>query len=196
MTLTKIVLWGELGETFAPETDGELLADVSTPKEAINFLCANFPDFKNHVLSQNTCYTMTCNGDNWEKEITPTTPGYQSFPIQGKTLTITPVLAGSGETFGRVFSPILMIGVGLITGNTALIIGGVVQGLQSLLFGYPKKPSEEERSVNFQGGSPRTTEGTPIAIAIGSKVFVRDVMVVSYEIVSEYSKTSKSGGSK
>ena len=182
MTLTKILLWGELGEKFAPELE----ADIHSPREAINFLQANFPDFKNYILSNSCLYSITCRGDNWEKEITPVTPNYADFPIQGKTLVISPVLDGSGDTFNRFFSPVLMIGLGLLTGNTALLIGGLVQGLQSLLFGYPAKPSEEKRSVNFQGGSPRTQEGTPIPIAIGSQIMVKDVMVLSYNIVSEY----------
>jgi predicted phage tail protein len=187
--LTKIILKGNLGEKFGEEFN----ASVENPKEVIDFLSSQFPNFKNFVLSQRESqYKITCVGENWEKELLPQTPNFQLFPISGKTIIIEEVFEGSGDGFMRFFSPILLIGVGIITGNTALIVGGIVQGLQSILFGYPPKPTEEKRSVNFQGGSPRTQEGTPIPIAIGSQVRIKDVMILSYDIESEY--TSDGGG--
>lgn len=189
---TKIILKGNLGEKFGEEFN----ASVENPKEVIDFLSSQFPDFKNFVLSQkNSQYKITCVGENWEKELTPQTPGIQLFPISGKTIIIEEVFEGSGDGFMRVFTPILLIGVGILTGNPALIVSGLVQGLQSILFGYPPKPTEEKRSVNFQGGSPRTQEGTPIPIAIGSQVKMKDVMVLSYDIVSEYTSSSSGGSS-
>lgn len=191
---TKIILKGNLGEKFGEEFN----ASVENPKEVIDFLSSQFPEFKNFLLAQKESqYKIICVGENWEKTLLPNDPNLQTFPISGKTIIIEEVFEGSGDGFMRVFSPILLIGVGILTGNTALIVGGVVQGLQSILFGYPPKPSEEKRSVNFQGGSPRTQEGTPIPIAIGSQIKIKDVMVLSYDIVSEYTSTgSNSGGGK
>ena len=189
---TKIILKGNLGEKFGEEFN----ASVENPKEVIDFLSSQFPDFKNFVLSQRESqYKITCVGENWEKELLPHDPNLQLFPISGKTIIIEEVFEGSGDGFMRVFTPILLIGVGILTGNTALIVGGIVQGLQSILFGYPPKPTEEKRSVNFQGGSPRTQEGTPIPIAIGSQVKMKDVMVLSYDIVSEYTSVGGGGSS-
>jgi len=148
--LTKIILKGNLGEKFGEEFN----ASVENPKEVIDFLSSQFPDFKNFVLSQRESqYKITCVGENWEKELTPHDPNLQLFPISGKTIIIEEVFEGSGDGFMRFLSPILLISVGIITSNTALIVGGIVQGLQSILFGYPPKPTEDKRSVNFQGGS-------------------------------------------
>jgi predicted phage tail protein len=188
--LTKIILKGNLGKKFGEEFN----VSVENPKEVIDFLSSQFPDFKTFLLSQRESqYKIICRGENWEKELTPLTPNLQLFPISGKTIIIEEVFEGSGDGFMRFFSPILMIGVGIITSNTALIVGGIVQGLQSILFGYPPKPTEEKRSVNFQSGSPRTQEGTPIPIAIGSQVKMKDVMVLSYDIVSEYTNVGGGG---
>jgi predicted phage tail protein len=188
--LTKIILKGNLGKEFGEEFN----ASVENPKEVIDFLSSQFPNFKNFVLSQRESqYKITCVGENWEKELTPHDPNLQLFPISGKTIIIEEVFEGSGDGFMRFLSPILLISVGIITSNTALIVGGIVQGLQSILFGYPPKPTEDKRSVNFQGGSPRTQEGTPIPIAIGSQVKIKDVMILTYEIVSEYTNIGGGG---
>ncbi|MEH1786904.1 MAG: hypothetical protein V7L23_15330 [Nostoc sp.] len=172
--LTKIELWGELGERFTPEIEG----NIANSRDAINFLCCNFPDFKNYILSSTCGYTVTCVGDGWEKSIDPS---LADFPISGKRLVIAPAIQGSGGAL-RILEPILMIGIGIATGNPALIIGGIVSGLQSIFFGYPNK----NQTINFQGTGPQTKEGTPIPIAIGSRVKITTPMILSYDIVSEY----------
>lgn len=180
--LAKIILKGNLAEKFCTE---EMFASVENPKEVIDFLCCRFPNFKNHLLLPKECqYKIICIGENWQKDVTT----QALFPVSGKTIILEEVFDGSGEGFTRLLSPILLTTVGILTGNPALIIGGLVQGLQSILFGYPPKPTEEKRSVNFQGGSPRTLEGTAIPIGIGSQVKVKDVMILSYDIASEYTE--------
>lgn len=173
--LTTIELWGSLGEKFQSEIQGK----INTPRDAINFLCCNFPSFKSYILSSSCCYTITCIGNGWEQSITP---NQADFPIIGKRLIISPVIEGSGNELLAILKPIVMIGIGIATGNPALIIGGIVSGLQSIFFGFPSK----QQTINFQGIGPQTQEGTPIPIIIGSRVRVTGVMVLSYDIVSEY----------
>lgn len=179
MTLTKIILTGDLATRFVPEFH----ADISTPKEAIACLSANFPDFQNYILGdEDNLYRMTVSGEGWAVDITPEN---NLFPSYGKVITISPVMAGSGGGIGKLLTGILLIGVGILTGGTGLIIAGALAVISNF-FGNPDKPEgDEQNSLVFTGPATTVAEGNRIPLICGKKFRV-GVQVISSGIKSEY----------
>ncbi len=175
--LTKIVLVGDLTRFCE-----EFHADVATPKEAIACLSANFPDFQNYILGdEDNLYRLTVSGDEWEVEITPEN---NLFPCRGKTITIAPVMAGSGG-IGKLLTGVLLIGVGILTGGTGLIIAGALSVISNF-FGNPDKPDgDEEKSLVFTSPATTVAEGNRIPIIAGKKFRV-GVQIISSGIKSEF----------
>lgn len=179
--LTKIRLVGDLAERFCEEFE----ADISTPKEAIACLTANFPDFKNYILGdEDNLYRVTVSDTNntWALDITPEN---NLFPCRGKVITIAPVMAGSGGGIGKLLTGVLLIGVGILTGGTGLIIAGALSVISNF-FGNPKKPEgDEEKSLVFTSPTTTVAEGNRVPIICGKKFRV-GVQVISQGIKSEY----------
>lgn len=188
--LTTIKLNGELGKVFVPE----IQADIHTVREAINFLCCYFENFKHYVLSTDWEYSVMIKAPNWQREVDENSPEL-ILPITGLTIEITPYIQGSGGV-GKLLTSIGMIGIGVALvaipgiGQVAvnlgwgLIISGATGLLQSILFGNPAA-TEEKRSTFFQSPGYSTKEGTPIPLVFGD-VLVKNFQVLSVEITSEY----------
>lgn len=175
---TRIILTGDLAERFTPEFH----ADISTPKEAIACLIANFTDFQNYILGdEDNRYRVTVSDTAWSLDITPEN---NLFPCQGKTITIAPVLSGSGGGIGKLLTGVLLIGVGILTGGTGLIIAGALTVISSF-FGNPDKPDDENGSLVFTGPATTVAEGNRIPLIYGKKFRV-GVQVISSGIKSEY----------
>lgn len=185
--LTTIKLNGELGNKFLPELQG----DVHTVREAINFLCCYFEDFKHYVLATDWMYSVVIKAPNWERSVDESSPELL-LPISGLTVVITPYIQGSGN-IGKTLTSIAMIGIGIAlvaTGNVPiginLIMSGVTGLLQSVLFGNPSSPNNDDRrSTFFQSPGYSTKEGTPIPLVFG-EVLVKNFQVLSIEITSDY----------
>lgn len=189
--LTTIKLNGELGKIFLPE----IQADIHTVREAINFLCCYFDNFKHYVLSTNWEYSILIKAPNWEREVDENSPEL-ILPITGFTVVITPYIQGSGG-LGKVLSNIAMIGIGIAlvaipgVGPVAvglgwgLIMSGATGLLQSILFGNPSVNNDDRRSTFFQSPGYSTKEGTPIPLVFGD-VLVKNFQVLSVEITSEF----------
>lgn len=175
----KVVLWGDLGDRFVPELELE----VSTFREVVEGLFANFPDMKHYLLETNQLYSIVCSTPEWEVQLTEQ---HADFPIKNATLTITPVLEGSGVV-GKLIGGLALVGIGIITGGTGLIMAGIAMGLQALFFGNPKAPGKEEdaQSNIISGGSFNTAEGNTIGIVCG-RVIVTSPQVISFTLESEY----------
>ena len=196
--LTTIKLNGALGKEFLPE----LQADVHTVREAINFLCCYFENFKHYVLGTDWVYSIIIKAPNWKREVDENSPELL-LPITGLTVEITPYVQGSGDV-GRFITSIAMIGIGIalttISGVGAmavnmgwgLIISGATGLLQSVLFGNPKIVDnnnqsiiDDRRSTFFQSPGYSTKEGTPISLVFG-EVLVKSFQVLSVEIDSNF----------
>jgi predicted phage tail protein len=180
----KIVLWGVLGELVVPEIE----AEVSTVKEALLCLDANYPHFFQTILdlsAQGYHYQVVLSDENICLEFDGTKPEvYANFQIEGKTLTISPVIAGAGG-LGKLFMGLALIGIGIATGGTGFILAGIAMGLQSIFSGNPDKPKENDpESLVVSGQTNTTSEGTRIPIIIG-EYLVGD-MVLSATYKTEY----------
>lgn len=180
MPLTTIRLVGDLGDRFVPEFH----ADISTPKEAIACLSANFPDFQNYILGdEDNLYRITLSDPDadWTVDITPEN---NLFPCKGKVITIAPVMAGSGS-IGKLLTGVLLIGVGILTGGTGLIIAGALSVISNF-FGNPDKPDgDEDKSLVFTGPATTVAEGNRVPLICGKKFRV-GVQIISSGIKSEY----------
>lgn len=190
--LTTIKLNGELGNKFLPELQG----DVHTVREAINFLCCYFEDFKHYVLATDWMYSVVIKAPNWERSVDESSPELL-LPISGLTVIITPYIQGSGNMV-KTLTSIAMIGIGIAlvaipgVGPVAvglgwgLIMSGATGLLQSILFGNPNSPNNDDRrSTFFQSPGYSTKEGTPIPLVFG-EVLVKNFQVLSVEITSDY----------
>ena len=196
--LTTIKLNGALGKEFLPE----LQADVHTVREAINFLCCYFENFKHYVLGTDWVYSIIIKAPNWKREVDENSPELL-LPITGLTVEITPYVQGSGDV-GRFITSIAMIGIGIalttiggvgamaVNMGWGLIISGATGLLQSVLFGNPKIVDnnnqsiiDDRRSTFFQSPGYSTKEGTPISLVFG-EVLVKSFQVLSVEIDSNF----------
>jgi predicted phage tail protein len=165
---TKVVLWGELGDRVVPEMDME----ITTVKEAIQCLQVNYPGFDSTVLdlqSKGYAYSIVLMDGDREYQLDGSHPErYPDFQVSGKTLVISPVLAG--RNIGKLFLGVAMIGIGLITGGTGFILAGIAMGLQSIFSGNPESPEKEgdpKESLVVTGQTNTTAEGNRIPIIIG-----------------------------
>ena len=196
--LTTIKLNGALSQEFLPE----LQADVHTVREAINFLCCYFENFKHYVLGTDWVYSIIIKAPNWKREVDENSPELL-LPITGLTVEITPYVQGSGDV-GRFITSIAMIGIGIalttiggvgamaVNMGWGLIISGATGLLQSVLFGNPKIVDnnnqsiiDDRRSTFFQSPGYSTKEGTPISLVFG-EVLVKSFQVLSVEIDSNF----------
>lgn len=176
----KIILWGKLGELVVPEIE----AEVSTLKEALLCLDANFPHFFPTILdlqAQGYAYQLILSDENMCLEFDGNKPEvYADFLIEGKTLTISPVIAGA--SLGKLFMGLALVGIGLITGGTGFILAGIAMGLQSLFSGHPDKPKEgDPESIVVSGQTNTTSEGTRIPIIIGEYLVGDQILSATYK---------------
>lgn len=175
--LTTIELWGDLRDRFPNEFSGI----AHTPREALQMMYCQCPEIRNYFLRSPDYYQLILKESN--VVISPDT----DITVVGKTLAIMPVLEGSGS-IGRIIGGLALVGVGVLTGGTSLIVAGAVMAAQSLFFGHGDKPGNEEteRSEILGVGGLNTAEGNPIPVVYGNDVLVSGLQVLSFSIKSEY----------
>ena len=178
----KVILWGTLGEKVVPE----MTFYVATLREVILGLDANFPNFTPTILSlQGEGYAyqviVSDNSTGVDLELDGSNPNcYSDFLVEGKTVTISPVVAGSN--LGKLFMGVALIGLGILTGGVGFILGGILMGVQSLLSGHPEKPKEgDPDSLVISGQTNTTVEGTRIPIVVGKYLVGDQILSASYQ---------------
>jgi len=178
--MTTISLWGELGDRYPP-----LDYEASTFKEALQGLFLNYPTLKNELIASEQSYQVVCSTDKWKVDLTQS---HADFPVRNATITIAPVIEGSGN-IGKLIGGLALVAIGVATGGTGLIISGLVMGLQGLFFGNPKAPGKEDdpKSSIIGSGSLNTAEGNTIPIVCGV-VRYKTPQVLSFTLQSEYKK--------
>lgn len=177
-----VILWGELGDRVIPRMDVE----ATTVKEVIQCLQVNYPQFDTTVMdlqARGYAYSVILAEGDREYQLDGRYPErYPDFQITGKTLVITPVLAG--RNIGKLFLGVAMIGIGLITGGTGFILGGIAMGLQSIFSGNPEAPNGEEdpkESLVVTGQTNTTAEGNRIPIIVGKFKVGDQLLSASYK---------------
>lgn len=183
-----IKLYGELATKF---TD-ELVANVSTTREAIECLCINFSDFREYLLNSEDSGIVfkALIGDSWALSTVEET----FYPIpEAQTIHITPVVAGSGRV-GKIIAGVALLGLGIagvgFLGLSAFqvgLLGGllIVQGLFGGQTGAPDPEEEDQKSYIFSGPANTVAEGNPVPIIWGSLLVGSQIasgFIESYQI--------------
>jgi predicted phage tail protein len=176
--LTTIALWGELGDRYPA-----IQYEASTFKEALQGLFLNYPSLKNELIASEQLYQVVCSKDAWSMDLTV---NHADFPVRDATISIVPVIEGSGN-IGKLIGGLALVAIGVATGGTGLIISGLVMGLQGLFFGNPKAPNKEDdpKSSIIGSGSLNTAEGNTIPIVCGLVRF-KTPQLLSFTLQSEY----------
>lgn len=180
----KVVLAGELGKRYGREH----YFVIATPAEAVRALCANFPEFKKHVIAQeenNVGYKIIINNH-------PTVqPEELHHPASHHAvIVIAPVIAGSKSGFGQVLFGAALIGLSFVLPTAPLIAGFqfsassiafnmglsmVLGGAASFLSRPPKAPAPNEAPENkpsyaFDGPVNTVQQGQPVPVGYGKLI--------------------------
>ena len=198
--LRKIKLYGKLAKFVGKRV---LEADVHNAAEAVKFLVANWPALEQHMAKQ-----------YYKVEVGSSALALDEigYPIGSEDISITPVIAGAGNT-GRIILGVALIAAAVyLPGSTAVfgaqgglgfgVAGGgfsayalagnvgimlVLSGVAGLLTPVPKTPKSEEdpqNSFSFSGIQQTSRAGTAVPVCYGE--ILTGSVVISAEIdVSE-----------
>lgn len=180
--MKKIILYGHLGKTFGRVHR----LDVQTPAEAVRALCANFKQFRQHIIAHNEpgYKVLTGKAERGAEEL--------HLGCSANEIKIVPVVAGAGGNFGKVLLGAALIGFSLfapqftplantiVYGSTtvASIAGSVgfslvLGGVAGMLFKPPKvSNTATERPNNrpsfaFNGAINTTGQGNAVPLCYG-----------------------------
>ncbi len=179
----KIYLEGELGDKFGKE----LSADVSSVKEALKLIDANFPGFKQYLVDSHdkgVGFLIDIEDKSIETE--------EDFilPLNEGDITIQVAPAGSKSGLGKILAAIAIIAVVYFSGGFTAIgnvmaggsmsvgaVAGMVgfsigmslamAGLQQLLAPDPSVDEQSPQSYMFNGSEQNIIEGDPVPILYG-----------------------------
>ncbi len=199
--LRKIKLYGKLAKFVGHRV---LEADVHNAAEAVKFLVANWPALEQHMAKQ--YYKV----DVGSSALALDEIGY---PIGSEDISITPVVAGAGNT-GRIILGVALIAAAVtfapagaavwgagggfgfastagtfsgwaLAGNVGIML--VLSGVAGLLAPVPKPPDSEEdpqNSFSFSGIQQTSRAGKAVPVCYGE--ILTGSVVISAEIdVSE-----------
>jgi predicted phage tail protein len=177
-----IRLYGHLGKTFGRVHR----LDVQTPAEAVRALCANFKQFRQHIIAHNEpgYKVLTGRAERGAEEL--------HLGSVASEIKIVPVVAGAGGNFGKVLLGAALIGFSLfapqltplantiVYGSTTIasIAGSVgfslvLGGVAGMLFKPPKvSNTATERPNNrpsfaFNGAINTTGQGNAVPLCYG-----------------------------
>jgi predicted phage tail protein len=180
--MKKIILYGHLGKTFGRVHR----LDVQTPAEAVRALCANFKEFRQHIIAHNEpgYKVLTGRAERGAEEL--------HLGCSASEIKIVPVVAGAGGNFGKVLLGAALIGFSLfapqltplantiVYGSTTIasIAGSVgfslvLGGVAGMLFKPPKvSNTATERPNNrpsfaFNGAINTTGQGNAVPLCYG-----------------------------
>lgn len=168
--------------------------DAASPGAALRLLCANFPDFKQRVGTEDQEFAVLVVGGN-EKGLT-----HQQInnPIPEEAeIRIVPVIAGSkGAGVFQTILGVVLIVVGVILSfvpggqgfSAPMIKIGIVMmlaGVASMLIGTPTPPKAAETDKNtdniasdlFNGAVNTSAQGNPAPLCYGGPIVVGSYVV-------------------
>lgn len=180
MALCEVNLIGALGRKFIQKIN----LDIKTPREAIRAIEANFPGFYGYIQE------MSQRGFMWRVLVGGVALGdvdLETYPTGSQKIQIVPVVQGSGAV-GRILLGVAIIGAGLLTGGTTLLLLGGAVALSgfSALFNPPKNSATKNKQNSLYSGAENTLavgNRIPIVLGrlrVGSSVISADV--VSYQL--------------
>lgn len=168
--MIKIRLTGWLGKKYGKN----FTFRGNTLKDGIDMLCANFTDFRKDFIGNEAKYRISV-------EETPLSEQDIFSHFCGKTIKITPVFCGSGNTAKIIVGAVLIAasfipGLNVVAAGVmssmgwSLVIGGAI----GLLFGTPKTSGSggedsSKTSYLFSGTVNTTGQGNPVPFLYGKK---------------------------
>lgn len=172
----------------------EVQISVSTAKEALSALCANFDGFSDYLMTaaeSGVSYQFCFDGaalEIWQLS--------NILPENG-VLTINPVIAGSGQTF-KIIAGVALLGLGIagvgflaFTPTTFMITGAAL--LLSAFRGQKKAPIAVQSRM-FGGNESSVVEGARMPVAYG--IIMTGGMMLSGRIKSTFTPIGGSNGGK
>ena len=199
--LRKVKLYGKLAKFVGHRV---LEADVHNAAEAVRFLVANWPALEQHMANQHYKVEVGSSALTLEETL---------YPIGSDVISITPVIAGAGNT-GRILLGAALItvaimapgagfafgakGVGFVSTavpaafSTAALAGNigimlVLSGVAGLLTPTPKTPKSEEDPQNqfsFSGIQQTGRAGTAIPVCYGEVLTGSVVISAGIDVTS------------
>ena len=199
--LRKVKLYGKLAKFVGHRV---LEADVHNAAEAVRFLVANWPALEQHMANQHYKVEVGSSALTLEETL---------YPIGSDDISITPVIAGAGNT-GRILLGAALItvaimapgagfafgakGVGFMStaagggfslaalaGNVGIML--VLSGVAGLLTPTPKTPESEEDPQNqfsFSGIQQTGRAGTAIPVCYGEVLTGSVVISAGIDVTS------------
>jgi predicted phage tail protein len=180
--MTTVKLLGVLGEEFV----NEIKLCVNSVHEAMWALCNIYPRFKSWVIEQGQhglAYEVFV-GD-WQIE-----ERHLDVATGGATITVVPVILGSGGGLGKILLGVALVGVGLATGgagflglsSTSLLLAGGALILSGIVGSKQPKAQEDgkENSLIFSGQTAVTKVGAAKPLVFG--VMLTTPIIVSARI--------------
>lgn len=164
---------------------------ISSPREAIQALEANYPGFRRDFLTH-PAYALLADGD-WRNE--ENCPDVANAPIS-KELDIVPFVEG------RNFIPLIAAGITAafpaISGTAATILAGVITlglslGVSLLLAPKAKKTSRDSKkdeSYMFSGPENVTEQGVPVPLVYGRLIVGSVVVSAGLEVADNLGTAS------
>lgn len=189
-----VILYGHLAKKFGRHHR----LDVRNPREAIQALRVNFPDFTAHVLKHNEPGYRVRVGREYRDE-----EGL-SYPADD-VIRIIPVVAGAGSLGKILLGATIMyltMGMGSVLGSwaigtgsatavsavsalsnlgMALVLGGVAQALFPIPAAQSTEPAENKPSYAFNGPVNTVTQGNPVPICYGELIVGSQVVSAALE---------------
>lgn len=191
MPLATIHLYDELAQEFT----SSLVADITSTRDAVDALQANYPTFRQTIIrqaSEGYAYKIVV-GDSWQL-------GEEDLekPIGRQSIHFYPVIAGSGN-IGKIVLGVALLGVGLlatgpilgVSATTIALVGGslALQGILGLFANPttedPNTEDETKPSLVMSGVVNTVASGGRIPIAYG-RGLICGSQVISAAVRSTY----------
>lgn len=161
--MVSILLLGKLGELFGREWN----LDIRSPIEAIRAINAQVEGFANYLNSTQEYEIIADDfGDDFD------------LNCQIRSLTICPVISGTGGAVGRIITGAALLGASLIFPGAILGISSATIGLfgASMIFGgvvellSDQKDGNQESFLFDASGVSRAVQGAPVPVLFGKKI--------------------------
>lgn len=154
--------------------------DVKSAKEACHALACQIPAFKQFMAdSEKLGYRFAVFNGKKRNEHTNISEQQLNDTTTASHIHIVPKIIGSGgKAMGwlQVIAGAVMVGVGFVTGNIALVgagVGMLIGGVSSLLMPTPKlDPANEDGNKpnnGFGGAVTTVAQGNPVPILYGER---------------------------
>jgi predicted phage tail protein len=160
-------LLGDLGERYGAE---HTYTNLRTPAEAIKLLCINHPELQEELVHAHE-YGIGYRLIQAEQDL-----GYEDLPLPlgSNDLILTPVVAGSGGTVGRILAGVGLVAFAILTAGAGAGFLGLGAGLTAGTFTLGAAASTAIGAIGTSlilGGITQMLSPQPTLPTLGSSSF-------------------------